>query len=306
MGHAVDDRAAHDRADVEGQVALIVRQVGHGAHDVGQLDDGVRAPLVHGAGVAAAPLHLDVEAGHALAGGHELIAVVHHVAALEDERGQRALQALAGQRAEVGSQDFLGGVQEDVPGGSLENLREGVAQPVEEHVDQHRAALDVHRAGAVNAVAGNAKMEVVGLFLQLGEDRVEVGDEADGRGGPAVGRRAAGAGQQQVAAELKAVGLNRLALEAKVGEAVGGQLAQAIDAARVQGEAIDEHHLVQQVEIDGPVVVQVGAQFGVGGGGVHGAVIALKRGPFKPPAEFCPWGLHFRTDVLYYVVDTQQ
>jgi len=67
----------------------------------------------------------------------------------------------------------------------------------------------------------------------------------------------------------KALGWHGLRLEAQLGEALGGQLAQAVDAAWVEGEAVDEHHLVQQVKIGGPVVGQIGAQVGLGGSGVH-------------------------------------
>ena len=137
------------------------------------------------------------------------------------------------------------------------------------YVDEHRAALDVHRAGAVDAVAGDAEVKVVGLLLDLRVDRVQVGDEADGR-------RAArdailpsrGPAQQQMLAIAKAGRRHGLGLEAQLGEALGRQRPQAVDPAGVEGEAVDEHHLVQQVKIGGPVVGQVGRQFGVGGG-VH-------------------------------------
>jgi hypothetical protein len=34
---------------------------------------------------------------------------------------------------------------------------------------------------------------------------------------------------------------------------------------------------VQQIEIDGPVVVQIGAQIGVGGDGVHGGSYSIEE-----------------------------
>ena len=62
---------------------------------------------------------------------------------------------------------FLGGVEQNEPVDAVEHVREEVAQAVEHHVDEHCAALDIHRAGAVDAVAGNAEVEVVGLLLSL-------------------------------------------------------------------------------------------------------------------------------------------
>jgi len=159
-----------------------------------------------------------------------------------------------------------------------------VAQAVKHHVDEHCAALDIHRAGAVDAVAGNAEVEVVGLLFDLRENRVQVGDKPNRRRRCAILQNRAPR-QHQMAAVTESLAGHRLGLEAQRGEAFGGQLAQPVDAARVQGEAVDEHHLVQQVEIDGPVVVQIGMQVGVGGSGVHGVSYSTEKRSVQPLKE---------------------
>ena len=63
----------------------------------------------------------DVVAGHAFAGGDELVAAVLHVAAFEHQRRPRPIQPRAGQLAEVGGQHFLGGVEQDEPVDALEH-----------------------------------------------------------------------------------------------------------------------------------------------------------------------------------------
>ncbi len=146
----------------------------------------------------------NVIAGHAFARRHHLITAVSKITALEHQRRQRPIaQCSPGEIAEIRREYLLGRVEQDAPGDVFEHVWIKAAEPVEDHIDHHRATFDIDSTRSVNAVALDAEVKIVGLLFGHRIDGVEMGDEADGRRG-AVLAGPADAGEDQMAAVLEA------------------------------------------------------------------------------------------------------
>lgn len=262
VGDAVEDGAAVDVGDVDGEVLVGIGEGGDLREEVGEFGDGVDAEVEVAAGVGAFAEAVDAHFEAAFAGDDEVMADGgFDGAAFEDEDGLgTGGAAFGGAFGEVGADDFFGGVGGDDEVVLSEEVWGDVAEDLEGEPNHHGAAFVVDDTGAVDAgfVGGFAPVEVVAGFFFRREDGVEMGDEEDGfRGG------GAGATEEEVVAVVGGLGGDEFGFEAEIGEAVGGEAADGVDAGGIGGEAVAVDHAAQPGEGGGEMA---GGGFLEGGG----------------------------------------
>ena len=169
-----------------------------------------------------------------------------------------------------------------------------MAQGGQGEVDEGGAALDVVRAGSVNAGALGPPGESVAAFLVLGKNGVEMGDERKS-GGPGPMRTL----EREVASVAGPGGLKKHRAETQGCEHAGGEFAQAVHSGGVFGEAVDRDHLPQDFQRFGKLFFAIRSE-------IHGFIgkrifpTKAPRTPGGKPADFSV--VLFRFPVLLLVI----
>src|SRR5213075_1971801 len=162
---------------------------------------------------------------------------------LEDEsRNRIAVNPASADVAEVLRQGFLRRIQEQLPGHFLEYSRRLVPQRLQYQPHHHRAALDVVRARAVNAVAFGLPMEMVPRLFLGGKYRIEMRHHREAP------PRAPWPRQKQVIAVVRICRWHKLRCETEWRETLRREAPQSIHAFAITCKRIDANHLAQHLQ----------------------------------------------------------
>ena len=240
MRNTIQYRPSGNRAEVEGEFARIIGQRRDVLHCVRQLHDGVRAVPMLSTSVRAAPGDGDAPGRPALARDDHEPFFAQPSFRLEDQCHKGvAVEPAPADVAEVLRQRLLRRIPEQFPGDFLELGRRLFPQRLQHQPHHYRAALDVVRARAVDAVPFRLPVKLISRFLLGRKHRIEMRHHRD------TPLRAAWPGQNQVIAVIRIRRRHELRSESEWRETLRREPPQLIHPLAIAGEAIDADHLAQ-------------------------------------------------------------
>src|ERR1043166_948538 len=162
---------------------------------------------------------------------------------LENEGSQGlAVETAAAHVAKVGGKLLLGRVPKKLPGYRLENFRGRPPQGRQPQPHHRRAAFDVLRARAIDAVAFGLPVEIVARLFFGWKYRIEMRHHRDGL------RRATTPRQHQMIGEVRIRGRDDLRGEPERRKSLRSESCQAVYALAVGRVAVDAYHLAQHFQ----------------------------------------------------------